>query len=363
MNTSLILNKYQLAQAGDSVTRRSFVAAGLAAAVACARMALNPAAAFGVTAAQKQAEAAAVYDRLQGLEVKLDQASNEYFTCLSEQKAAQKGMDDAQKRIEECTDKISTLQTQLATRAKSMYRTGSTTFLDVLLGSTSFQAFSSNWDTLNQMNDQDSKMVEETKAMKTEVEDQKVEFTKQEAIAAEKTRAAEAVKAEAQQLVNEVQSTYNSLSAEAARLLAAEQEARRRQEEARARAAAARAAANNNRYGGVVDNSKKQTVTGNTVVDRGYTQYGKPYVWAAVGPSGYDCSGFVSYCLTGQHTRLGTTYTFLTWTAVTDPKPGDICVNAQHCGIYIGNGMMIHASVSRGVVEAPVWSSMVYRRY
>ncbi len=99
------------------------------------------------------------------------------------------------------------------------------------------------------------------------------------------------------------------------------------------------------------------------VVDRAYSQYGKPYVWAAVGPNSYDCSGFVSYCLTGSNTRLGTTYTFLGWTAVTDPQPGDICVNAQHCGIYVGGGMMVHASVSRGVVEAPVWGSMVYRRY
>ena len=29
-----------------------------------------------------------------------------------------------------------------------------------------------------------------------------------------------------------------------------------------------------------------------------------------------DCSGFVSYCLTGAYSRLGTTYTFLTWTQV-----------------------------------------------
>lgn len=344
------------------LSRRAFLLASATAATSVA-LAGIPKQAFGVTAAQKQAEAAAVYDRLQGLEAKLDEASNEYFAAVSEQKEAQARMDDAQAKIDECTNNIATLQSQLAIRARGMYRSGSNTIIDVLLSATSFKAFSTNWDTLNQLNEQDSQMVEETKALKVEVEAQKVEFTKQEAVAAEKAKAAEVVKAEAQQLVNEVQATYNSLSAEAARLLAAEEEARRRQEEARARAAEARRRRGGYGGGSAVNNAKKQTVTGNVVVDRGYTQYGKPYVWAAVGPYGYDCSGFVSYCLTGQYTRLGTTHTFLTWTAVTDPLPGDICVNAQHCGIYIGNGMMIHASVSRGVVEAPVWSSMVYRRY
>lgn len=31
------------------------------------------------------------------------------------------------------------------------------------------------------------------------------------------------------------------------------------------------------------------------------------------------------------------------WAAVTDPQPGDLMANAGHAGIYIGNGLMIHA--------------------
>lgn len=30
-------------------------------------------------------------------------------------------------------------------------------------------------------------------------------------------------------------------------------------------------------------------------------------------------------------------------TPVTDPQPGDLMANAGHAGIYIGNGLMIHA--------------------
>ena len=32
-----------------------------------------------------------------------------------------------------------------------------------------------------------------------------------------------------------------------------------------------------------------------SVVDRAYSKLGQPYVWGAVGPNSFDCSGFVSY--------------------------------------------------------------------
>ena len=34
-----------------------------------------------------------------------------------------------------------------------------------------------------------------------------------------------------------------------------------------------------------------------------YGEIGKPYIWAACGPEGFDCSGLVSYCLSGSIRR------------------------------------------------------------
>ena len=102
---------------------------------------------------------------------------------------------------------------------------------------------------------------------------------------------------------------------------------------------------------------------GGTIVSRAYSQLGKPYVWGAYGPSSFDCSGFVSYCLTGGYTRLGTTLTFMGWTRVSNPQPGDVVTTATHCGIYIGNGQMIHAPHTGDVVKVgPVQSGMIYVR-
>lgn len=106
-------------------------------------------------------------------------------------------------------------------------------------------------------------------------------------------------------------------------------------------------------------------VTGNAVVDRAYSYIGNAeYVWGACSPGAFDCSGFVAYCLTGNYARLGSTNTFLGWSRVSDPQPGDVCVNTDHCGIYIGNGQMIHcATEGVGVIIGPVQAGMVYVRY
>ena len=116
-------------------------------------------------------------------------------------------------------------------------------------------------------------------------------------------------------------------------------------------------------------NSSSSTITsgtnanGGSIVSRAYSQLGKPYVWGACGPSSFDCSGFVSYCLTGSYTRLGTTLTFMGWTRVSNPQPGDVVTTATHCGIYIGNGQMIHAPHTGDVVKVgPVQSGMIYVR-
>ena len=103
--------------------------------------------------------------------------------------------------------------------------------------------------------------------------------------------------------------------------------------------------------------------TGNSVVDRALSQLGKPYAWGIAGPDSYDCSGLVSYALTGSYVHTWSTYDFMGWTQVSDPQPGDICTSWTHCGIYIGNGQMVHAPQTGDVVKiSSVHSGMIFVR-
>ena len=101
---------------------------------------------------------------------------------------------------------------------------------------------------------------------------------------------------------------------------------------------------------------------GSDAVSRAESWVGRAeYVWGACSPGAFDDSGLVSYCITGRYARVGTTYTFLTWPQTFNPQPGDICVCSGHCGIYVGNGEMIHsATEGLGVRKDPVHKKMIF---
>ncbi|MFD7991014.1 C40 family peptidase [Streptomyces mexicanus] len=77
---------------------------------------------------------------------------------------------------------------------------------------------------------------------------------------------------------------------------------------------------------------------------------GRPYVWGANGPSGFDCSGLMQWAYaqagvhlprTSQEQRLAGRHIPLS-----QARPGDLVVyrsDASHVGMYVGHGQVIHA--------------------
>lgn len=362
------------------------------AAVLAVGLSIPAANAFASPSDDKQAEAQAALQKLNQYQGELDQASANYEAAHQEQIDAQNRVDEAQKQIEEKTAQIEKDQQRLSDRARDMYRSGDTNFLDVILGASSFEQFATTWNMLETLNGNDAELVSETKTAREELQAAKQEAEEQAKVASDKAEEAKSVAEAADQKASEMQQTYNSLSAEAQELISQERAAQEAQQQAAAAAAeqngtagndAAATITNNNRNNttssnssnssnsnknnassSATNNSKPQSVSGNSVVNRAYSQLGKPYKWGAVGPNSFDCSGLVSYCLTGSYSRLGTTGTFMGWTRVSNPQPGDICVNSHHCGIYIGGGQMIHAPQTGDVVKvSSVHSGMIYVRY
>lgn len=362
------------------------------AAILAVGLSVPAASAFAAPSDDKQAEAQAALQKLNQYQSELDQASANYEAAHQEQIDAQNRVDEAQKQIEEKTAQIEKDQQRLSDRARDMYRSGDTNFLDVILGASSFEQFATTWNMLETLNGNDAELVSETKTAREELQAAKQEAEEQAKVASDKAEEAKSVAEAADQKASEMQQTYNSLSAEAQELISQERAAQEAQQQAAAAAAeqngtagndAATTITNNNRNNttssnsssssnsnknnassSATNNSKPQSVSGNSVVNRAYSQLGKPYQWGAVGPNSFDCSGLVSYCLTGSYSRLGTTGIFMGWTRVSNPQPGDICVNSHHCGIYIGGGQMIHAPQTGDVVKvSSVHSGMIYVRY
>ena len=119
------------------VTRRAFL--GGAAAFGAVSLTMPSLAFADPTSASKQAEADEVRSRVAVMQSELSQKSEEYYAALDAHDAAVAACDEAQARIDEASGQISELQEKLGTRARSMYRSGGTSFLDLLLGATTFE--------------------------------------------------------------------------------------------------------------------------------------------------------------------------------------------------------------------------------
>ena len=122
--------------------------------------------AHAVTAAEKEAEAQAALTQLNAMQETLDQASNAYLKALTDYEAAIRKRDATQDRINELTDQIGEIQGRLGNRARDMYRHGSTTFLDLLLGASSFEEFTQSWDLLNRVNETDATLSAQSRALR-----------------------------------------------------------------------------------------------------------------------------------------------------------------------------------------------------
>ncbi|MCI9129686.1 MAG: hydrolase Nlp/P60 [Eggerthellaceae bacterium] len=323
--------------------------AAIACAMAVALMAPVPAEA--ATIAELQAQASATLDKLEALQDKLDQASTDYYEALDAQEAAKQ-------KKEEATSQIQDLQGKLSTRARGMYMNGALSMLDVLTSSASFQEFTNNWDILNNMNQSDAEMIGQVK------EYRKVE-EEQERIESENAAKAEQTKNEAETLVSECEALLSDQTEELANAIEAERQARNAANLSIVQAAMANGGGytgGGSGYSGNVNyyNGNASYIAGD-VIANAKAMLGSSYVWGGASPSGFDCSGFVGWCISGG--RQGTDAYYGSWPQTNNPQPGDVCWRDGHVGIYIGDGQMIHASdYGTGVIQSAVEPGMTYHR-
>ncbi|WP_418860992.1 coiled-coil domain-containing protein [Slackia isoflavoniconvertens] len=370
------------------LTRRAFL--GGAAAFGAAAM-VSPKNAFAdPTSADVQAQADEARQKLNSMREQLGVASANYNQAVQEHDEAVSKMDECQTKIDDNNAQIDKLQDKLSKRARNMYRDGQTTFLDVILGSNSFDDFAKNWDTLTSLNEKDSEMVEQTKNLRADNEAQKQEYANQADIAQQKVEEADAAQKQAEELVQQYQNEVDSLDSQVAELLAEEEAAAQKAAEEAAAAAAAQAEAANNASsdnggsnnsasngggssnnassngGGSNNNAPNNGGGSNTggnsssgggsnnyggsVVAAAQSQLGVPYVWGGTAwGSGLDCSGLTSGCWKrAAGIWIGrTTWDQIAsaqWTgSVSEAQAGDVYACGSHVAIATGGGGYIHA--------------------
>lgn len=327
--------------------------------------------------ASAQSEVNSLQSQLQSIVSKITQLEADLTTKGEE-------IIQAQADLEQAQEDEKTQYAAMKLRIKYMYEAGDATALESLVSSEDFSDLLSKAEYVQSVHGYDRDKLEEYVATKQKIADLKDQLETEQSQLESMQTEYETEESNLTTLIDSKQAEVADLDSqiqEAAEKAAKEEEERQKKaEEERQKQlqAASQNSTTTNSNSGSSNSSSSSSNKGNSssssgsssgsyvsgsTVSRAYSALGKPYVWGAAGPNSFDCSGLVSFCLTGRYSHTYSSSDFVGLTKVNNPQPGDICVRVGHVGVYIGGGQMIHAPHTGDVVKiSAVPSNMWYVR-
>ncbi|MFJ4689851.1 NlpC/P60 family protein [Streptomyces sp. NPDC088766] len=324
---------------------------------------------------------------LEEVEKKVDDLYRQAESATEKYNAAKEKATKQRKKVDTLLDdvaqraqKLNDAREELGTYAAAQYRTGaSAPDTATLLLADSPQDYFDQTQLMGRVTDRQKGAVDDYFADQAETMKKRQEASRSLQTLTDSQNDLRTAKAAVQKKLGSARALLSQLTAEEKARLAKIEE-RKRQEAARkaaelAEQQAAQAAAQQESAGSPdpagtgtstssssPSNSPSTSTSTSTSTDSSYAtkaekalafaraQIGKPYVWGATGPDSYDCSGLTQAAwkaagvslprVTYDQVNAGTTV------SLSAAQPGDLVffyADVTHVGIYIGNGMMIHA--------------------
>ncbi|MFI0779824.1 NlpC/P60 family protein [Streptomyces sp. NPDC021212] len=335
----------------------------------------------------------AVKEKVDTLYHQAETATQQYNAAKDRSAGQRTKVDRLLDDVAKNTEKLNEARRTLGTYAAAQYRNGGMTSTASLLFSNNPQDIFDQSHLMNRMAGSEKRAVDDFQTQAAKAAKERGEAAKSLASLTETQKELKAKKKSVQDKLAQARRLLANLTAkEKARLAAIEkkkaEEARRKAAELaeKQREAAARQKAQEQEQQSSGSSSSgsgsssgssgssgststsTSTTKGAKAVDFAESQLGKPYVWGATGPNSYDCSGLTQAAWKAAGVSLPrTTFDQVkvgTRVSTSDLKPGDLVFfydDISHVGLYIGDGMMIHAPKPGDVVKkAPITEMPIY---
>jgi cell wall-associated NlpC family hydrolase len=304
------------------------------------------------TVREKKAEVKRLQAKLDAIGERVEAAAERYNGAVWKLGNIRGNITKNEKVLQKAVADLHISQRILGERMSALYRHPDPTLMEVLVSSGSLTDAVDQVDAIQRAGTEDARVVGNMRTFRDRTIRVRAQLVQDREAAKVEVANAAAHKAEAQAIMNERQRVLQNARADLRAAIA---------EEAAQRRAAAQAAAASGYtpwHGPLPDGS------GNAEAVRVAMQYqGVPYVWGGASPSGFDCSGLLTYA----YAQIGKSvphYTYAIWSSfphvpIDQMMPGDaVLLNGlAHVGMYIGNGMMIHAPHTGDVVRVVPMSS------
>jgi peptidoglycan DL-endopeptidase CwlO len=300
--------------------------------------------------------------QLAQLEQQQSELDAQYTEVQVKLQDSQKALDEARSDAAAQQTKVTTLKTQVSQIALQQYRSSGLDTTTQLLVTDDVQSFLNGLSTIKKANDNTASLLQDYQSAQADLADlQRSTEAETQQIAAQEASLAD-LKKQSDDKVNAAQALLDKLTASQRQQLAAQQ------------AAAAQAAAptNTSRSASRTAATPVTAAAGGSdramiAINFAMAQVGKSYVRGGTGPNSYDCSGLTmtAYAQAGIGLPRTSQAQFGVGTPVSLSQlaPGDLVFyysGISHVGIYIGNGMIVHAANPRSGVGTASATSMPF---
>jgi len=296
--------------------------------------------------ASAEPSVAEVQQRIEKASIDLEKVVEDYNRTNEYLKASRAAAAEVTARLEPLVAELDAAQASVGDLAARAYKTGEMSALSALLDSGSTGALVDRLAVLDEVSRAQQQEVTRVTAVQTKVAEEKrrldilvtQQSTHQRDLATKKVK----IEKDLQALYDLRRQAYG-----------AEQEARA----AAAAAAAAQRPATVAPAPRSAPSAPAVSGAAGIAVRYAYGALGKPYIWAADGPEGYDCSGLTMAAWRAAGVSLPHNAA-MQWDVVarisrSQLQPGDLVFyyDLGHVGIYVGGGKLIHAPSFGRAVE------------